>query len=181
MMFVWQIDENIGLALPQYHMAEEITALVRENLDRLHPWMNWAVEDYSIETANGYIERTLRSFADDGRFEACLLWGKTLIGTIGFHGLDNLNKSAYIGYWIAKEYEGKGIITKSCRVLIDHLFNDRELNRVVITCNVENVRSRAVPERLGFKFEGIRRKAEFLHDHFGDWAVYAVLRDEWNA
>lgn len=178
-MFSWEIDENIRLALPQHYMAEEITTLIHENFNRLRPWMNWAVEDYSVETARGFISRSLSSFAEDGRFEACLLWEDKIIGTIGFHGVDHLNRSAYIGYWIAKEYEGRGIITKSCRVLIDHLFNDLQLNRIAITCNVDNSRSRAVPERLGFSFEGIRRQAEFLHDHFGDWAVYALLREEW--
>lgn len=180
-MFSWPIDDKVKLVLPQYHMAAEIDTLVRANLEHLKTWMNWAVKDYSADTAKGFIERTLKSYGEDGRFEACIVFDESIIGTIGFHGLDIVNRSAYVGYWIAKEHEGKGIITKSCRAIIDHLFNDRELNRVVITCNVENVRSRAIPERVGFQFEGIRRQAEFLHDHFGDWAVYAMLRPEWNA
>jgi ribosomal-protein-serine acetyltransferase len=52
---------------------------------------------------------------------------------------------------------------------------------VQINCNVENAKSRAIPERLGFKLEGIHRQVEFLHDRFGDWAVYAMLREEWEA
>jgi ribosomal-protein-serine acetyltransferase len=53
------------------------------------------------------------------------------------------------------------------------------LNRIQINCNVENVRSRAVPERLGFKLEGVHRQVEKVQGKFGDWAVYAMLRDEW--
>ena len=54
-----------------------------------------------------------------------------------------------------------------------------DLNRVQINCNVENERSRAVPERLGFKLEGIHRQVEYLNGRFGDWAVYGMLREEW--
>ena len=64
-------------------------------------------------------------------------------------------------------------------MLIDYLFDTIELNRVQINCNVENKRSRAVPERLGFKLEGIHRQVEFLNGKFGDWAIYAILRSEW--
>jgi ribosomal-protein-serine acetyltransferase len=63
--------------------------------------------------------------------------------------------------------------------VIDHLFKVLNLNRVQINCNVENIRSRAIPERLGFKQEGVLREVEWLHDRFGDWAVYAMLRRDW--
>ena len=178
-MFSFPVDENLKLVLPQPHMAEEITTLVRENLVHLRPWLPWAVDDYSIESATEFIKRSLAAFAENGRFEACILWNGKITGAIGFHNLDNINRSAHIGYWLAKEYEGNGIVTRCCRVLIDYLIENMDLHRLQINCNVDNVRSRTVPERLGFKLEGIHRHAEFLHDRFGDWAVYAMLRNEW--
>ena len=63
--------------------------------------------------------------------------------------------------------------------MVDYLFSVMKLNRVQINCNVENARSRAVPERLGFQLEGIHRQVEFLNDRFGDWAVYAMLNEDW--
>ena len=159
-------------------MAEELTAVVRDNLERLKPWMPWAVKDYSIDSATEFIARSLKAFADEGRFEALILFDWKIIGSIGFHDLDQVNR--HVGYWIAHAYEGKGIFTRSCRALIDYLFDTMKLNRVQINCNVENVRSRAVPERLGFKLERIHRQVEFLNDRFGDWTVYAMLREEWN-
>ena len=178
-MFAHHIDENLKLVLPQPHMAEEITAAVRENLERLKPWMPWATDDYSVELCRVWIQRTLNEFAQDGRFNTVILFNGRIAGSIGFHNLDAANKSAEIGYWIAKEFEARGLITRCCRVLIDYMFDVMELNRVQINCNVENTRSRAVPERLGFRLEGVHRQVEFLHDRFGDWAVYAILKDEW--
>jgi len=178
-MFYYEIDENLKLRLPAIIHAEEITAVVRKNLERLKEWMPWAVDEYSIEHAKDFIQRTLNEYAQDGRFNAWIEIDGKIAGSIGFHHLDVVNRSAEIGYWIGKEFEGRGIVTRCCRVLIDYLFDKIKLNRIQINCNIENVRSRAIPEKLGFKLEGIHRQVECLNGRFGDWAVYALLRDEW--
>lgn len=178
-MFTHPVDDHLKLALPQPEQAEELAALVRQNLGHLKPWMPWATDDYSVGACTEWIKRTLGEFADTGVFNAVILYDDMPAGTIGFHKYDAANRSAEIGYWISKDFEGKGIITRCCRVLIGYLFDVMKLNRVQINCNVENVRSRAVPERLGFKLEGIHRQVEFLNGKFGDWAVYAILAEEW--
>ena len=178
-MLSFNVDEHITLELPQIHHAEEMTAVVLANLDRLQKWMPWAAGDYDIRSAKMFIQRNLNSLSDTGAFALMIRYDGVLAGTIGFHDLDNANRSAHIGYWISKDFEGRGIMTRCCRVLIDHLFEDLDLNRVQINCNVENARSRAIPERLGFELEGIHRECELLHGRFGDWAVYAMLRKDW--
>jgi ribosomal-protein-serine acetyltransferase len=178
MMFSCQIDENIELVLPQIRDADEIAAVVCENLERLKPWMPWATDGYSVESAREYIQRTLNEFASDGRFSASIVQSGKIVGSIGFHNFDKANRSAHIGYWISRGAEGKGIVTRCCKALIDHLFEDVGLNRVQINCMVENTRSRAIPERLGFKLEGVLRQAEYVNGRYGDWAVYAMLKDD---
>ncbi len=75
-------------------------------------------------------------------------------------------------------HQGKGIVTACCRAVAAHAFSELKLHRVVIRCAVENHRSRAIPERLGFSFEGIARQSEWLYDHFEDVAVYALLQTD---
>ena len=178
-MFSYQIDENLKLILPQQQHAEEITRFVRENLDRLKPWMPWATDDYSIDSARDFISENLKRLAESGSFALNLVWNGKIVGSVGFHNLDLNNKSAHIGYWLAKEAQGKGFMTRCCRVLINYLFDDLKLNRIQINCNVENLKSRAIPERLGFELEGIHRQVEFFDNRFGDWAIYAMLREDW--
>lgn len=180
-MFSYQIDSQLKLALPQLEQAEELTALVQHNLEHLKRWMPWATETYSVESGREWIQRTLNEFAEHGMFNAVILYNEKAAGTIGFHNLDTANRSAHIGYWISKDHEGKGIISRCCKVLIDYLFDVMMLNRVQINCSVENVRSRAIPERLGFKLEGIQRQAEFINGAFRDWAIYSMLKEEWKA
>jgi ribosomal-protein-serine acetyltransferase len=84
-----------------------------------------------------------------------------------------------IGYWISAKFEGNGIITHSCKALIAYAFNELKLNRVEIRCATENGRSRAIPERLGFKLEGVLRESEWRHTRFYDMAIYGLLQNEW--
>jgi ribosomal-protein-serine acetyltransferase len=178
-MLSYQVDENLRLVLPLPHHAEELTAVVRENLEQLGRWLPWATDDYSIESAQAFIKQNLWNFADKGSFGMSLRLDDKLVGALGFQNLDQNNKSAHIGYWLAKDAQGKGLMTRSTRALIDFLFNEMKLNRVQINCNVENTKSRAVPERLGFELEGIHRQVEFFDNHYGDWAIYAMLREDW--
>ncbi len=85
-----------------------------------------------------------------------------------------------IGYWLGDQYEGKGIISMSCKALVDYIFHDLELNRIEIRCAQENTRSQRIPETLGFTKEGILRESEWLYDRFSNSIIYALLKNEWD-
>jgi len=70
---------------------------------------------------------------------------------------------------------------KACRSLVEYAFDEWHLNRVEIRCAVGNTKSRAIPERLGFKSEGILREAEWLYDHYVDHIIYGMLARDWPA
>jgi ribosomal-protein-serine acetyltransferase len=178
-MFSCLVDSNLKLELPEPRHAEEAAALVQRNLEHLRPWMPWAVEGYSVSHAADWIKLSLDAFVKDGTIGALIMLDDKIVGSIGFHDLDTANRHASIGYWIDKQHEGKGIVSRCCRVLINYLFDTMELHRLQINCNVENLRSRAIPERLGFRLEGTLREVEFVDGKFRDWAVYGLLRDEW--
>ena len=178
-MFSFQIDDELKLVLPVERDAAELCGIVRENLEELKMWMPWASDDYSIDSAREFIKGNLSEFATTGSFSASIILDERIVGAIGFHHFDPNNKSAHIGYWLAKSAQGRGLMTRCCRVLVDYLFDEMELNRVQVNCNTENIKSRAVPERLGFQLEGILRQIEFFDNRYGDWAVYAMLRADW--
>ena len=178
-MFYCEIDENLRLILPHKQHAAELLALVRANLDELKPWMPWASDDYSETSALLYINQNLLDFATIGNFSASLVERGRIVGQVGFHNYDAVNRHTELGYWLAKDAQGRGLMTRAVRALVDYLFGEFDLNRVQINCNVENTKSRAIPERLGFTLEGIRRQAEYHQGRFGDWAVYAMLKEDW--
>lgn len=101
------------------------------------------------------------------------------MGCIGFHSIHWQNRSTTIGYWLAEEFQGSGIMTKACQALIRYAFTELGLNRVEIRAGVYNRKSIAIPERLVFKLGGTIRQAEWLYDHFIDHAVYGLLAEDW--
>jgi ribosomal-protein-serine acetyltransferase len=72
-------------------------------------------------------------------------------------------------------------MTAAVTALLRHGFRTLRLNRIEIRAGVRNRRSRAIPERLGFRHEGTLRQAERLAERFVDHAVYALLASEWPA
>jgi ribosomal-protein-serine acetyltransferase len=75
--------------------------------------------------------------------------------------------------------QGRGTMTAAVRALVDHAFGEWGLHRVVIEAAVDNAPSRAVPERLGFREEGVRRAAERHGERYLDLVVYAMLAVDW--
>jgi ribosomal-protein-serine acetyltransferase len=158
--------------------AEELYLLIDANRARLERWMVWA-EGQTPERTLEFIRATRKQIAGDGGFQAAIVGEGRIVGVAGFHGVDWPNRAASLGYWLAAEEEGRGTMTHAVRALVDHGFGQWGLNRVEIRADVQNIRSRAVAERLGFVHEGTLRQALRLADGFHDDAVYAMLAADW--
>lgn len=98
---------------------------------------------------------------------------------MGHVNVDRADRKTELGYWIAEDYQGRGIVTRAVRALIDHAFAVLNLNRVEIQAAQTNVRSRAIAEKLGFRLEGTLRQSEWADSRYLDHAVYGLLRAEW--
>ncbi len=180
-MFVYKLSDEAELRLLEERHAEELFTLINRNHERLLMWVPWLDNTDSVEHTRDFIKRKLQRLADNNGFVTGIWYKGALAGEIAFDYIDWPNRMTEIGYWLAAEVEGKGIVTKACRVLIAHAFDNLELNRVQIRCATENLRSRAIPEKLGFTQEGIARQVERLHDRYVDLAIYGMLVSEWQA
>lgn len=180
-MLVLPVSGQIILQVPSQEAAAEIAALVRRNLEHLQAWMPWAVDNYSKKHASEWIATVGTTDKSSSAIGFLIRKNNVIVGTVGVHDIDRTNCHAKIGYWIDRDHEGKGIVSRCCRVLLDYLFDSMGINRVQINCNVDNSRSRAIPERLGFTYEGTAREVELLLGQYRDQAVYALLKSEWIA
>ena len=179
-MFSLKVNDELELALPSESNIEKAFAVVMENYDHLHEWMPWVNEDFSLESVREYYKRALLKFAgDEDEIGLNIVYRGEIVGGTGMHEIDRRDKSAEIGYWLAKSAMGQGLVIKSVTKLLEYGFEELVLNRIVIKCVPENVKSRAIPERLGFVNEGIEREAGWLHTRFVDHVVYSMLAREW--
>ena len=178
-MFSHILSENTELRLLEERHAQELTDLTDRNREHLRAWLPWVDTNRTVEDRKKFIRGALKQFAQNNGFQAGVWYEGRLVGVVGNHGIDWENRSTTLGYWLGKEYQGKGLMTAACRALVDHAFGELGLNRVSIACATENKKSCAIPERLGFRQEGVQRQAEWLYDHFVDHAVYAAIASEW--
>jgi len=95
------------------------------------------------------------------------------------HHWDQATKKAQIGYWISKNYEGKGIINKCLTRFVDFLFGKIGLNKIEIHFMAANKRSAKVAERLGCKVEGIIRQSYLRNGKPEDIVITGLLKKEW--
>lgn len=160
--------------------AESVFAAVSTNYDHLREFMHWATPEYSLDSARTFIEASIAAANEKSSLGFGLFSGEQLLGSIGFVKFDETAKKTEIGYWIQKDFEGKGLISRACRLLIDYAFGELGMNRIEIRCSTENKRSAAIPQRLGFTLEGTLRQS-VRNGRFHDFAIYGLLADEWNA
>src|SRR5207248_5553291 len=103
-----------------------------------------------------YIRAALEDFLKGRQISTiiALEGGRRFIGRCGIR-INPYARSGDVGYWIDAEYEGRGITSRSARALINSVFDELSLTRIELRTSVENKRSRAVAERLGFAYQGI--------------------------
>lgn len=178
-MFKYLVDEHIYLAIVEMRHAEALHNVIVENRDHIGRFLMFA-RTQTPEDTKSFVQASLNKFAAGTDLPTCIWYNDQLIGSIGLH-ISQANRSASIGYWISKEYEGKGIMTKCCKAMVDYAFHELQLNRIEIRAIKENLRSRAIPERLGFKHEGTFRQDVKLYDQLADSIVYGLLAEEWHS
>jgi ribosomal-protein-serine acetyltransferase len=155
--------------------AEEFDRVIEANRDHLAPWMPWVEAEHGAEARREFIRATRRQAAADDGFVAAIVDDGAIVGTIGFHRVDRVNRATSIGYWLAEDRQGRGTMTEAVRVLTAHALGEWRLNRVEIRVAVGNERSAAIPLRLGFVEEGVLREAERHGDRYLDLRVFSML------
>ncbi|MGI2773903.1 GNAT family N-acetyltransferase [Bacillus cytotoxicus] len=180
-MLIHKIDEEVTLRTFNESDAEEFYNLIISSKSYLKEWLGWLDYIEKAEDAAQNIKTRLKEFAENGGYPksfAIISKGK-IAGTIGFNDIHKTNKIGIVGYWLGEEFQGKGIMAKALKSLIDYGFKELGLNKIEISVAVENKKSRALPERFGFVEEGKIRQAEWLYNHYVDHVIYGLLATEW--
>jgi RimJ/RimL family protein N-acetyltransferase len=164
--------------------APRMKHAVDESLEHLRAWMPWAMDEPTELPA---LEERLAHFRDEFLAGHDFLFAifdrdeRELLGGTGLHQRGPAG-SLEIGYWLRADTTGRGYITESTDALVREAFDVCGVERVFIRCDARNVRSAAVPRRLGFVL------AETItHDPAGetpdgaprDTLVWATTRDEY--
>jgi ribosomal-protein-serine acetyltransferase len=178
-MLRYELPGGCYLRLFEESDAEELDGVIAANRAYLAQWLPWAQETSGAEARLDFIRSTRRQIADNNGFQAAIVEDGSIIGAVGFGGVDWNHRSTSIGYWLAEDRQGRGTMTAAVRALTTYAFAFWRLDRVEIRVAVGNLRSAAIPQRLGFVEEGVLRQAERHGDSFKDIVVYSMLAGDW--
>ena len=159
--------------LDQSH-ALELYNLTLLNRNYLMQWLPWIKPTYLLDHTKQFIENSLNEYQKGCGSQYVIFYDDVICGVNGLNRADPQKKQANIGYWLAQNATGKGIITRTTRELLRIGFDEYKLDKIEIRCAIDNLKSRAIPERLGFTFESTQKHSEWLYTHFVDHAIYTL-------
>jgi ribosomal-protein-serine acetyltransferase len=178
-MFRWDLGSGADLRVLEVRHAEEFLAFVSANRDYLGRWLSWGHTIHTVEDAQAFIRRGVTRYAEDGLPWAGIWEDGCMVGGLLFFPLEPLPRATEIGYWLGEAASGHGLMSRASRAMLSLAFDELGLNRVALQTQVDNVRSCALAERLGFTFEGVRRQSWVNQGRFVDMACYAMLAEDW--
>ncbi|HET9653290.1 MAG TPA: GNAT family protein [Usitatibacter sp.] len=157
-------------------MGETISQAVNESLGELKPWMPWAREPQTPEGAEIFCRTMQAKWHSRDTLDFCIVRRSdgALVGKGGLHTIDWTVPRFEIGYWVRTSAAGQGIATEFTRALAAFARASLGANRVEITCDSRNMRSRRVAEKSGFTLEGIHlRRRRDTAGELADACMYA--------
>jgi len=182
-MNVIPLSSACGIALTPVAVehAAELASLMRRERAHLQPYLPALGALASVDAARLHLAGAVERARHHEIFEWHLFDGAVLCGAIRIKNIDRDDRKAQIGYFLASEFVGKGIVTSSLRSVLAFCFDTLRLNRLELRCAAGNARSMAVAQRLGFVLEGVMRQDELLNGVFVDQHVFGLLRADFHS
>ncbi|RNB89917.1 N-acetyltransferase [Brevibacillus fluminis] len=158
--------DRLLIRMPQPGDGAVVLQAILASQAELKPWMPFAQkeqtpEDVEINIREAHIQFLKR---EDLRLLVFLKETGELVASSGLHRIDWEVRKFEIGYWIDTRHSGKGYMTEAVEGITRFAFEHLHARRVEIRCDARNVKSRAIPERLGFVLEGILKHDDLAMD-----------------
>lgn len=149
--------DRLLIRIPRPGDGKTVYNSLKTSINELKPWMPFAQKEQSemeveINIRESYIKFLKR---EDLRLLVFLKETGQFVASSGLHRIDWSISKFEIGYWIDTRFSGKGYMTEAVQGIMDFAINELKARRLEIRCDSKNMKSRAIPERIGFTLEGI--------------------------
>ncbi|MFG2625373.1 GNAT family N-acetyltransferase [Streptomyces sp. NPDC048473] len=174
-------DDGAELRPLEIWQAQEFLAHMDRAREIVDPWIPFASFATDLDSARALLRRYAeKQAADTGRLYGIWLDG-TLVGGVLFRIFDTESGNCEVGCWLEPAGEGRGLVTRAARKLIDWAVNERGMHRVEWDASAANTRSIAVAKRLGMTRDGVLRENYLYRGERHDSEIWSVLAREWRA
>ncbi|MEH7011107.1 GNAT family N-acetyltransferase [Neobacillus niacini] len=173
--------DRLILRAPLQAGDEEIVSqAIKDSFYELKSWLSLFQEPPTVEETEIMLRNAHINFLKRESFRFLIFdkGGSEFIGTTSLHGINWDIPKCEIGYWINTKYSGNGYMTEAVKELADFGLNYFKFRRIEIRCESTNLKSRAIPEKLGFVLEGTLRNDDLSADgsKLTDTCVYSIVK-----
>lgn len=171
---------NNGFSLSNLQSSDAIFYVEYLNNPLIHETTEAIPYPYTHEHASQWIQRQTDIARQFGKTHLLAIRNSNteLIGSIGVGKIDDQSYVAELGYWLAPEYWGQGIMTEAVKSFVRYAFADLNLLRLWTRVFEFNRGSRRVLEKNGFQLEGIQRQHVYRNGKFVDDYLYGLLKSD---
>lgn len=174
-------DDGAQLRPLEPWQAEEFLAHMDRARGLVDPWIPFASAATDLSSARALLQRYAdKQAADTGRLYGIWL-EDTLVGGVLFRIFEADSGNCEIGCWLEPAGQGRGLVNRASRRLIDWAVDVRGMHRVEWVASAANTRSVAAAERLGMTRDGVLREAYLYRGVRHDEEIWSVLAAEWRA
>ena len=171
---------RLRMRMPMPGDGKTVYEAISASINELKPWMGFAQNDQSVNVSEINTREAHIRFLKREKLRMLVFLKDTnqFVGSSGLHNIDWDVRKFEIGYWGDTRLSGKGYMTEAIAGLTEFTFSELHANRVQIQCDARNVKSRAIPERLGYELEGILRNEDVSVDgrELRDTCMYAKVK-----
>ena len=133
---------------------------------------------YTEQDGKEFISAML-SADENETFAFAITIDNMVIGSIGIFRQGNIHRqTAELGYYIAEEYWGKGIMTEAVKQICEYVFTNSDIIRIYAEPFAYNIASCRVLEKVGFQYEGTLRSNAVKNSKVIDMKMYSLLKEE---
>ena len=174
-------DANTGIVLRGIRMRDA-RALDRElmvNRSWLRTWEATNPTGFAFGDPRGLIRTLLSHARSSSGVPLVIEVDGELVGQLNVSSLSYGSlSSGQIGYWVAERVAGKGVTPAAVAMATDYCFHVLGIHRVEIAIRPENAASLRVVEKLGFRYEGLRRRYIHINGDWRDHFTFAIVRED---
>lgn len=143
----YQLGDEIVLRLRDHSCDADLYELILKNLPRLRMWEQWAQGDISLVDVEAATRDGLLRYRDRTLVPCVVRVGESIAGIVSLRIVGAVGE---VGYWIGSTYEGRGVMSRSVRAILQHGFDVYDLDRIELRCASHNLRSHALATSVGF-------------------------------
>ncbi|SNX73944.1 ribosomal-protein-alanine N-acetyltransferase [Cereibacter ovatus] len=174
--------ERMTLRLPAHSDWRDWAALRAESATFLTPWEPvWSSDHLSRKAFTNRVYWAARAQAQ-GTALPLLLIRREDAALLGAITLDNIRRgpaqAGTLGYWVGRPHARQGFMREALMAVVHHAFTVLDLSRIEAACLPENVASRGVLEKSGFKYEGVAQSYLQIAGRWRNHVLYSNLRSD---